>query len=465
MTGICPFLGQNLVLPLYDVASGTSRLRFGRVLQRTQWLPRHEIERIQNRNLRVLLKHAYDTVPYYRKAFDQRRLKPSDIKNLNDLARLPTLTKTKIRKHYADLVSRGGPRERLVPRKSGGTGDQIGFFVTKEQMSWEIAAEFRAYGWAGYRFGDRCLVLWGSTTDMQKNDPLLGKIKSWIEQIRIVNTYVASDSVFRKVVNVLERFNPRIIRGYASSVYMFAKYLLRHNVSWKHPAAVITSAETLHNFQRKVIEEVFACPVFDYYGSREIGAIASECEEHNGYHVSAENTALEFVREGCSVEAGENGLILVTSLRNFGMPLIRYEIGDVGTLSREKCDCGRGLPLVESIEGRVSQFMAVLDKKSGRVVPVSTAGPGVFSGALMNVPLERYRIVQEDLERVTIIAVKGKGYASCHTDFIIDYLRKFLGDNISIEINFVDYIPPLPSGKRSVFVSKLNAFEQRSDSW
>jgi phenylacetate-CoA ligase len=209
---------------------------------------------------------------------------------------------------------------------------------------------------------------------------------------------------------------------------------------------------------RRTIEKAFGCEVFDYYGSREIGAIAAECEEHCGYHVSAENVVLEFVRDGEHVSAGENGVILVTSLRNFGMPFIRYAIEDVGKPSDDVCSCSRGLPLMASVEGRISQFMAVYDKRLKRIVPVSTAAPGPFGLVLMHVPLESYRIVQESLDRIVIVAVKGKGYTQMHSDYIVRQMQKLLGDNVTIEFKFVNYIPPLPSGKRSVFTSKINPF-------
>ena len=141
------------------------------------------------------------------------------------------------------------------------------------------------------------------------------------------------------------------------------------------------------------------------------------------------------------------------------MPFIRYDSADVGRPSDEVCSCGRGLPLMSSLEGRVTSFMAVDDKKLGKIIPVLPAGPGVIGVALMHVPLENYRIVQESLERVVIKAVKGTGYSQKHTDFIIEYTQKFLGDNISIDVEFVDSIPPLPSGKRAYFISKINPFE------
>jgi phenylacetate-CoA ligase len=453
-------IARNIVLPIYDIARGTSRFRFSHFLEKTQWLSKKEISRLQNDSLRALLKHANDTVPYYRRAFKEKGLSPSDIKDVDDLVKLPVLTKADVKRNFGDLVSRGFPRSKLVFSQSGGTGDQIKFYITKEQVSWEVAAEFRAYGWAGYRFGDRCLMFWGSPIDLARYVGFVKRFTSKLERVLVLNTYVVSDEVLGKHACLMKRFNPEIIRGYASSVYMMARYMLEKSIDYVHPRAVITSAEMLLDPMRKTIEEAFGCPVFDYYGSREIGGIAGECEMHSGYHISAENVLLEFARDGEHVAAGEDGVVLVTGLRNLGMPFIRYAIGDVGKPSDDICGCGRGLPLMSSIEGRVSQFMAVYDRKLKRVIPVSTAGPGLFGGILMYVPIENYRIVQESLDRVVIRAVKGRGYLQKHTDLVVAHIRRFLGDNITVEVEFVDYLPPLPSGKRSVFLSKIDPFKQ-----
>ena len=450
---------ENFVLPIYDFAKGTSRFRCGRILNKTQWFSREQIEHLQNKNLRALIKNAYENVPYYHRVFKERNLGVDDVRTKEDLRKLPVLLKSDIRRHFSELISRCYPANQLVYRTSGGTGDQIRFYVTKEQMSWEVAAEYRAYGWGNYHLGDKCLLFWGSPLDIAKHDNLVSQLTSQMERVLLLNTYVLSDSVLSKYVELMKRFHPKIVRGYSSSVYLMAQYMLERDIDFEQPEAVFTSAEMLFLFQRLAIEKAFGCPVFDYYGSREVGALAAECEEHAGYHISAENVVLECVENGQQVADGERGVVLVTNLRNHGMPLIRYAIGDVGKPSCKSCNCGRGLPLLESIEGRVSQFMAVYDKQSKQIVPVSTAAPGPFSMALMQVPLESYRIVQESLDRVVIKAVKGKGYSQKHTDFVVNYMRSILGDDVKIEFEFLSYLPSLPSGKRSVFISKINPFQ------
>lgn len=458
MAKIYSLFSQNVVLPVYDLVRHTSRFKYSRVLDKTQWLSRDELERLQRYNLRRLLTCAYNYVPYYHRVFKERNLFPSDIKSTEDLVKLPVLTKADIRMHKRDLVSRLYTERDLIPFRSGGSGDQIRFFVTKEQLSWEIAAEFRAYGWAGYSLGDKCFMFWASPIDLSKSKSFQKRLSKKLERVFIANTYIMSDKVLAKFASLLLKKRPEIIRAYASSVYLVAKYLVDHNIKSVRPRAVITSAETLFPSMRQTIEEAFGCEVFDFYASREIGGMASECEWHSGYHISVENVAVEFIQNGEQVAAGEKGVIFLTSLRNYGMPLIRYEVGDVGVPRGDLCECGRGLPLVSSISGRVSDFMAVYDQAIGKVIPVGPIYPLIIYG-LMHVPLKSVRVFQNELNKLEIKAVKDSGYTKKHSDYLIDFFRDALGDNIQIDFNFSDSLPPLPSGKRSVFISKINPFE------
>lgn len=458
MGRLYPALFNSLILPIYDVTRGTKRIKYGKILEKTQWLPQEQILKLQKENLIALIKHAYETVPYYHRIFKERNLTPDDIKEPRDLTKIPVLSKRDIVKNKNELISTAIPKEKLIPYMSGGTGDQITFFVTKDQLSWELAAEQRGYSWADYRMGDKCLLFWGSPIDIKKSQALLMKVTSWLERVKITNTYFLSEEAMKDYLALLESYNPEVIKGYASSVYMVAKYLKEHNITTIKPRTILTSAEMLFPHYRKTIEEAFNCKVFDYYGSREIGALATECEAHHGFHINAENVVMEFIRDNESV-VDENGLIYVTNLRNYGMPFIRYEIGDVGTPSQDKCNCGRGLPIMASLEGRSSQFMAVYDKERRKVIPVSTAAPGIIGNLLMYVPVDNYRIVQESLDKIVIQVVTDKTYSQKDTDFLVNHLRDVLGNRIGVEVEKVDYIPPLPSGKRSVFISKINAFQ------
>jgi len=445
----------NIVVPIYDIVRGTSRYRCSRILDKTQYLSFEEIKRLQTTNLRFLLNHAYETVPYYHRIFRERQLTPTDIRTVEDLEKLPILRKSDIRKNFSELISRNFDGGRLIPYSTGGTGSPLRFYITKESMSWEIAAEFRAYSWGGYKPGDSCFLLWGSRRDLKKN--VARKMSAFIERRVTCDPFVLSDSVLENASRILRRISPSVIRGYATPVYVLSKYLIKNGISIS-PKVVITSAELLSSDMRKTISEAFQCPVFDFYGSREIGAIASECEKHTGYHISSENLVVEFIKDGEIVHS-EEGQILLTNLRNYGMPLIRYQNGDVGEPSAESCTCGRELPLMKSIKGRVSQYLATRDPNTGKIVPVEASVIMDHFMTLLKTPPETYRIVQEELNRLVLYFVRGGSYSEETTVIITRELQNIFGIDTKIEVRFVDVLAPLQSGKRTPVFSTLNTFE------
>jgi len=245
----------------------------------------------------------------------------------------------------------------------------------------------------------------------------------------------------------LEEFKPKIVRGYASAVYLFAKFMLHEGVENIKPKAVITSAETLFDYERKTIEEAFGCEVYDFYGAREAAAISSECSEHSGYHVSAENYVLECVKEGERTASGDTGVILVSNLRNYAMPFIRYEIGDLGRLCDEVCSCGRGLPLMSSIEGRTTDIIVTQDGNF-----ISTP---VLTLIFKDLPVKQYQVIQEKREKITVKIVRGSGYSEKDTRYIMRGMRKFIGGAIQIHVEFVGSVPLTNSGKRKPIISKI----------
>ena len=456
MSRVYPIFAQNFVIPVYDLMRGTSRFRCGNVLKKTQWLSQEKLEILQKKQLHLLLQHAYDTVPYYHNLFRKKSLKPTDFRSIDDLSKIPVLTKDDIRNNSSDLLSKGYPQSNLIRYRSGGTGNPIRFYITKEQSSWEIAAEFRAYGWANYRLGDRCFMFWGSPIDKAKYKTMIGSFTKTLERIQVSDSYLMSKENVSTYADSLRVFNPEIVRGYTTSVLTVAKYLLENKDDFVRPKSVITHAETLFDSDRKIIEEAFDCPVFDYYGSREIGAMAAECEEHCGYHISMENVLIELEKDGEHVAAGEKGAIIITSLRNFGMPFLRYRVGDIGVFSEEKCNCGRGLSLLSSIEGIVADFMTVYDKQKDQIVTVGPMYP-FFEIAAMKIPIESYQVIQEKIDEVVIKIVKGNGYSSKDTAFLLGYVNQVFGENVEVHIDFVDHIAPSASGKRSSFVSKVSS--------
>lgn len=449
MKGVYPFFAENFVLPVYDIIRGTSRFRASRILHKTQWLPRREIELLQFRNLRALLRHAYNTVPYYHRVFRERGIRPDDIKRVSDLGKLPPLTKKKIRQNFSDLISRGVQRDEMIQYSTGGSsGIPLKFLITKEHKSWEIGAEYRAYNWAGYEYGDKVALLWGSPVDTSKSHNCLSKVSNFIDRKVVHNAFNIQESSMVRFAEEVRRFKPKIIRGYSSALYIFSQFLIRENIRDIKPKAIVTQAEKLFENERKSIENAFGCTVYDFYGSREVTGIAAECSEHEGYHISIENVFLEILKDNEHASPGEMGQILITVLHNYAMPFVRYEIGDLGKLSEDLCSCGRTLPLMASIEGRTAD---VVKTKSGTLLV-----PELFIHSFRDLPVEQFQVIQETLEELRIKIVKGSGYTEKDTEQLVRLIHQSAGKELKIELEFTNSIPLAKSGKRKIVVSRIS---------
>jgi len=194
----------------------------------------------------------------------------------------------------------------------------------------------------------------------------------------------------------------------------------------------------LYEAERKVICQAFGCPVFDFYGAREVMAIAAECEEHMGLHVSVENMVLEVVRDDESASPGEVGSLVITNLTNYSMPLIRYEIGDLGRFGSAPCSCGRGLPVLEALEGREYELIVNSDGSYTYLRDLET-----FFGEL---PVRDYQVVLEGPDLITVKIVEGGGYSEAHDRFIKTNL-KWSGRS-RVELRKVSRIGAASSGKK-----------------
>lgn len=393
------------------------------------------MQEMQIRKLRILIKHCYENVPYYNKVFKERNLKPDDIKSREDLQKLPELTRGIIRENFRNLLTIGFPRKSLIlTATTGSTGRPLRFFHDADSARWINAAVMRSFHWAGYRYFDKLVNFSGLASSGQMVFPS----KPWQRQMA-ASPLGADERKMRAVLNYMKWFRPKGIRGYATSLYMLAK----ENEEVKLNFA-ISSSEMLFPYYRKTIEQKFGCSVFDNYSSREF-MIAAECSQHKGYHITAENCIVEFVKDGEQVSPGEVGRILVTDLTRYGMPLIRYSMGDLGKPSNEDCSCGRGLPMLKSLEGRVTDIIVT---PSGKFLSSSAMIP------FMERDIEQFQIVKRTENLLLIRIVKGPTYVEKDTEIIVGFLKKHV-DDMEIKVEFVDNIPPAESGKSVNMISEV----------
>lgn len=427
----------------------TCALRYFLSLRKTQFWSAKSLKALQEYKLKLLLKHAYDNVPYYRRIFRYKNLKPQYFESVEDLAKLPILTKNDIKQHFGEFIAFNSQGYRPITTATGGsTGEPLRFFIDVRSAGVGEATLWRGWSYAGYKFGDKMAVLAGLSLIPGKENLLKAAARKVIRRIANFPAISLRKEIIDAYAKQMIEFEPKFIRGYPSSIYFFADFLKEKGIEGIRPRAVLTTAEMLFPHQRKLIEEVFQCDVFDGYGAFDGGTAAFECQEHHGYHIAVERAVIEFVDEDSNpVAEGEDGRIIATDLFNYAMPFIRYDTGDMGVYSSEKCPCGRTLPLLKKILGRTTD---ILQFKTGAVL----SGPSLTL-IFKDFDIKQYQVAQTGDDSVDIRIVKGKTFSEKDTERIYRVLKDAVGDEVEVKFIFVDYIPPTKSGKWKIVVREI----------
>jgi phenylacetate-CoA ligase len=428
-------------------------------LRKTQWLAPAAQRELQDEKLRRLVRHAYRNVPYYRGRMQEAGLRPEDIRGQADLHKLPFLTKADVRKHlYFDILSENHVKKDILKiTTSGSTGEPFVVFADRAQLEFRWAATLRAQEWTGYEFGDRCVRLWHQTIGMSRSQIVKERLDAAFTRRKFIPVFEMSEDKLEAMAREIAEWDPVLMDGYAEALDFLAHYLESRRDLPVRPRALMSSAQTLPEQSRALIEQAFGCRVFDKYGAREFSGIAYECEAHTGHHVVGEGFIVEVLRDGQPVAPGEMGEIVITDLNNTCLPFIRYRIGDLGVAVDPdfQCPCGRGLPMLGSIEGRVQSIIQGTD---GRFLPGS-----FFSHYLKEFDhaIQKFQVVQERPNAITFNVVKGGRYSDDVLEQVLATFRHHLGEEIEIATVFVDNIELVRTGKRLPSVSKLKVDFQR----
>ena len=429
-------------------------------LRKTQWLSSGQLCDLQDEKLRRLVRHAYRNVPYYRRRMREAKLTPQDIRGQQDLHKLPFLTKTDVRENlYFDILSENHDKNEVLRiSTSGSTGEPFVCYADRAQLEFRWAATLRSQEWTGYQFGDPCVRLWHQTIGMSQAQVLRERLDATLTRRKFIPVFEMRDDKLDEMAREIAEHNPVLMDGYAEALDFLAYYLKHRGTVAVRPKALMSSAQSLPDTSRALIEEAFGCKVFDKYGAREFSGIAYECDAHMGHHVVGEGYIVEVLRDGVPAAPGEVGEVVITDLNNYCLPFIRYRIGDLATAVDPglACRCGRGLPLMGKIEGRVQSIVQGTD---GRYVPGSFFLHYLkeFDHAIL-----RFQIVQERKDAIEFHVVKGGRYSDDTMEEILQTFRQYLGDDMKIEVVFVDNVDMVRTGKRLASVSKLQVDFQKS---
>lgn len=450
MNGLYETAFRRVLFPAYETGLRRRRtLAYLDTYRREQWLAPEQIAALQWERLQRLLDHCYREVPYYRRRWRELGIAPGDIRNLDDYARLPVLTKADIREHFDELKADSW-RDRLLYKATGGsTGEPMRFGFTRESNDRRTAVMWRGYEWAGSRMGRRTLFLWGGAVgDPTRAHQLKDRLYNAVFARRVLNSFSMTEANMAEYADAIDRYRPDIIVAYVGPLVQLAEWLLACGRKVWQPHAIIGGAEAMHGFQRDAIQQAFGAPAFNTYGCREFMLIAAECEQRHGLHVNSDHLVVELRLPDGAASGSTTGDVIVTDLFNYGMPFVRYANGDMATASTQRCACGRGLPLLARVEGRI---LDAIRTPGGHVLPGE-----FFPHMLKDVPgVQRFQLVQRRLDHLDLSIVRGAGFDDASLEYIHREVDKVLGGSVQLHCHFVDEIPLTSSGKRRVTVSEL----------
>lgn len=443
---------QSLMFSTYGLLKVRSRnttsfKKWYSTLEKTQWFSASKLKELQMKKSRLLIKHAYENVPFYHKKFGEIGIKPEDIKQFDDLSKIPVLTKEDITKNYEQLIARNAKNFNPRVQHTGGTtGKPLKFLVDSSAYSAEKAEQWRHWHWNGYSFRNKVAVLRGNVIIPRaalSNHPWRYDI---IQNHLYLSSYHLTEEILKNYVKKLKKWQPKYLKAYPSSAYILAKYLI-HNGETIPLKGIFTSSETVLPNYRELFNQAFGCDTIDYYGYGEPGATIGQCPEKS-YHISAELSIVEIIRDGDVADYGEIGYLIGTSLTNYSMPFIRYKVGDIGCLSCEICPCGRGLPIMKSIEGRSEEFIVTPE---GRIIPP----PGLTLTYEHLTSIKQCQFIQESVDEITVKIVQKDTYGEKDTKEFLKELRNKLGSEIEINFELVEEIPLTKTGKFRFVISKV----------
>ena len=442
-------LFQSVLFPLYEThLRKRDTLRALAELEQSQWRTPDEVAEDSFHRLLEALHHAEQHVPFYRRRFAEYGVRASKVKSPEDLAAFPILTKEDVRDHAKELVAETHVGKLHQSATGGSTGTPMQFAYDHPTYERRVAAAMRADGWAGAEMGEKELHVWGRPPGEKKGFTTTKRaVHEAVWRRKYVSTFHLRADRLGDTIREIADYAPRVVVGYTTPLFLIARAALELGITIPPPRGIITAAEKLFEHQREVIERAFGAPVFDRYGCREVMLIGAECERHEGLHLHAEGVFVELLGGGRPVPVGTPGEVILTDLYNRAMPFIRYRNEDVATEKPGVCDCGRGLPRLASVEGRVLDLIVGEDS---RIV----AGE-MFPFLFKDLPVERYQVHQRADRTVTLKIVPGPSYGPHVTKLVDERLRLVLGANAPLTVELVRDIPLTAAGKHRVTVSEV----------
>ena len=437
-----------------------------REMQRVQWLSTETLQERAETRLRDLLRHTAEHVPFYREVYRRLGVSPLDLRTISDLGQLPIVSKAIFRgRPLDDFLATNVPiHRRLEWTTSGSTGEPFKFYLDRRMMPVVFASHLFYDLWFGFGPFDRYIRIMAPPAEapaLPEDTPLTAraryaisarlqaKYETWTQ--KRFSMFDVDAARAEEIYRSIEDFRPKYILGYTSTLATIADELLRRNLILTRPLrAVLTIAETLTPERRRFIEEYFRAPIINRYGQREFKFWAAQscAESPDRFHVNTELVIWEIVREdGTPAAPGELGHLVLTNLHNYVMPFIRYDTGDLAVAGTTLCPCGRGLPLVEQLEGRSQECVRT---PTGKMINPVSLGQYLFVSHRYVDVIRHYQLIVESSDQMRLLVVPANGFDDGQCERLREDMARLLGKDIALTVQKVEEIPLEKSGKRPI---------------
>ena len=430
---------EFIVFPLADKVMKTKLMYYYHKIKQMEKWSAVEIENWQFENLKKLIAYAYENTVYYKELFDRIQIKPEDIRTTSDLSKIPFLTRELILENFDKLVSK---KVKTIPHIQVMTGGTTGTPMTYllDKISWSFSNADYIVNWekAGFKFGDKHVALGGSSIFGGHGSSLKHIIYYGLKGKIKLDGMNLSDEVLKSYVDLIKKKRIKYIYGYASSIYLLAKYVATHKISLKINACFPTS-EILTDNYREAILEAFNCKIVNCYGAHDGGITAFEHKRDTfevGYDVIMRVAGME-------ESDTSRGPILLTNLLNYAMPMINYQLGD--EVKIKESTSGYNGQVIEKVYGRIPDIIRL---ENGRILTGFS-----FFERIFNLPVKAWSLEKKKMNTLLCKVIKQHGYDESDEETLITKLKEYAGEDVTIEVKYFDKFKLTPSGKRNYYLN------------
>lgn len=443
MSKLSESLRLNIILPLAEKIVGVCSYKWLKQINTMSlWTPA-QVTEWQNQRLQALVKHVYEHTVYYRRVFDQLGLTPKDIQTIEDLKKLPIINKEIAIAHYDEIVPDNLSAFRYRVRRTGGTtGEPMQYLMDENNWGYTTAAKIYAWKTTSYQYGDKFVAM-GSASLFAKKPSLVRRIYDKIRNEYPLNAVNLTDELCEQYVAFIRKNKIKYLYGYAASIYIFTCYVAKHHIDLTQIEAVFTTSENLTNAYRELMEKTYDCRVMDCYGANDAGVTAYEINP--GYYHVGYNALCEIINP---IEEN-TGSLLTTNLVNYTFPLLRYQFGDEVELLPKVDEKLYNGQVIRRILGRTSDVMRLENGHN-----MTATG---FSIIMKEFDIVAFYFNKTGVNKVTLTVqpIKEK-YTYEQENEIRRTIQRYIGDDATLDIVYVDHFEPLKNGKRRYFMNDLS---------